>query len=90
MNLTHQAPLSIVFSRQEYLSGLLFPHPRDLPEPGLKPSSPVPPALQVDSLPLSQQGTHLSIFIEAYNLEITRKTEPVEYTPTLYMYIYNI
>ena len=28
------------FSRQEYSSGLLFPTPRDLPKPGIEPSSP--------------------------------------------------
>ena len=32
----HQAPLSMVFPRQEYLSGLQFPSPRDLPDPGIK------------------------------------------------------
>ena len=36
------------FSRQEYWSGLPFPSPGDLPDPGIKPRS---PALQVDSLP---------------------------------------
>ncbi|CAN0560858.1 unnamed protein product, partial [Rangifer tarandus platyrhynchus] len=33
----HQAPLSMGFPRQEYWSGLSFPSPRDLPDPGLKP-----------------------------------------------------
>ena len=37
----HQAPLSLGFSRQEYWSGLPFLSPRDLPEPGSKPVSPV-------------------------------------------------
>ena len=32
-----QAPLSMGFSRQEYLSGLPFPSPEDLPDPGIKP-----------------------------------------------------
>ena len=41
-----QAPLFMEFSRQEYLSGLLFPYPGDLPDPGIKPMS---PAWQVDS-----------------------------------------
>jgi len=36
------------FSRQEYWSGLPFPHPGDLPNPGIKPRFPV---LQADSLP---------------------------------------
>ena len=40
-----QAPLSIVFSRQEYWSGLLFPPPGDLPDQGIKLSSPVSPTL---------------------------------------------
>ena len=35
----HQAPLSMEFSRQEYWSGLLFPPPGDLPDPGLNPMS---------------------------------------------------
>ena len=42
-----QAPLSMEFSRQEYWSGLPFPAPGDLPNPGIKPGS---PALQADSL----------------------------------------
>ena len=36
---THQAPLSTEFSRQEYQSGLPFPSPRDLPDPGFEPRS---------------------------------------------------
>ena len=46
-----QAPLSMGFPRQEYKSGLPFPSPRDLPDPGIKPVSSVSPALQADSLP---------------------------------------
>ena len=42
-----QAPLSMGFSRQEYWSGLPFPSPGDLPNPGIKPGS---PALQADAL----------------------------------------
>ena len=41
----HQAPLSMGFSRQEYCSGLPFPSPGDLPDPGIKLTSPVSPAL---------------------------------------------
>ena len=44
----HQAPLSMGFSRQEYLSGLPFPSPGDLPNLGIKPRS---PTLQAVSLP---------------------------------------
>ena len=43
-----QAPLSKGFSRQEYWSGLPFPSPGDLPNPGIKSGS---PALQADDLP---------------------------------------
>ena len=43
----HEASLSMGFSRQEQWSGLPFPSPRDLPDPGIKPES---PALQADSL----------------------------------------
>ena len=35
----HQAPLSVGFSRQEYWSGLQFPSPGDLLDPGIKPGS---------------------------------------------------
>ena len=43
----HLALLSMDFSRQEYWSGLPFPSPGDLPDPGMEPRS---PALQPDSL----------------------------------------
>ena len=61
-----QAPLSTGFSRQEYWSGLPFPTPRDLPDPGIEPKSLSSstlagrffatepcgkPSLQADSLP---------------------------------------
>ena len=36
----YQAPLSMQFSRQEYWSGLPFPSPGDLPDPGIEPGSP--------------------------------------------------
>ena len=36
----HQAPLSMGSSRQEYWSGLPFPSPRDLPDPGMELTSP--------------------------------------------------
>ena len=38
--IAYQAPLSMGFSRQQYWSGLPFPSPGDLPNPGLKPMSP--------------------------------------------------
>ena len=48
-----QAPLSLGFSRQEYWSGLPFPPPGDVLNPGIKPWS---PALQADSLPSEPVG----------------------------------
>ena len=51
--LAHQASLCTGFSRQGSWSRLPCPPPGDLPDPGIKPASPVAPALQVDSLLLS-------------------------------------
>ena len=47
------SPLSMGFSRQEYLSGLPFPSPGDLPDPGIKPRF---PALQANTLPSELPG----------------------------------
>ena len=49
----HQALLSMGFSRQEDWSGLSFPSPGDLPDPGIEPRS---PASQGDSLPSEPAG----------------------------------
>ena len=43
--LAHQAPLSMGFSRQEYWSGLQWPSPGDLPNPGIEPMFLMSPAL---------------------------------------------
>ena len=45
----HQAPLSMNFSRQGYWSGLPFPFPGDLPDPGIEPG--------FDLYQLSYQGS---------------------------------
>ena len=50
--LAYQAPPSMGFSRQEYWSGLPFPSPGDLPNPGIKPRS---LTLQADALPSEPQ-----------------------------------
>ena len=52
-----QAPLAMGFPKQEYWSGLPFPPPGDLPNPGMEPTAPALPALQVDSLLLNHQGS---------------------------------
>ena len=56
---TRQASVSMEFSRQEFWSGFPCPPLGDLPDPGIEPTSPVALALQVDSLPLSHQGSPL-------------------------------
>ena len=53
-----QTPLSMGFSRQAYWSGLSFPSPGDLPDPGIEPGS---PALQADSLLSESPGKPLII-----------------------------
>ena len=48
-----QAPPTMGFSRQEYWSGLPFPSPGDLPDPGIEPGS---PALEADALTFEPPG----------------------------------
>ena len=62
------------FSRQEYWSGLPFPSPGDLPDPGIKSRS---PTLQADALPSEPAGKPL---IEAEDI----KKRCQEYTDILY------
>ena len=52
-----QALLSMGISKQKYRSGLLFPSPGGLPDPGIELMSFASPALQMDSLPLSRRGS---------------------------------
>ena len=85
----HKPPLSMEFFRQEYWSGLPFPSPGDLPNPGIKPRS---PALQTDSLPSELPGKpwvlwdvdskcqgegymHLNIHFSGYNLSTKEKLD---------------
>ena len=51
--IAHKTPQSIELFRQEYWSGLSFPSPGDLPDPGIVPRS---PTLQADSLPTEPPG----------------------------------
>ena len=60
MDLARQAPLSMIFSRQEYWSGLPFPSPRDFPDPGIELRS---PALQADPLPSEPCYEHWGVCI---------------------------
>ena len=70
---TCQAPLSIGFSRQEYWSGLPFPSPGDLPDPGIEPRS---PALQADSLPSEPPGK--PSWIRYHNTKLTSCKKQLE------------
>ena len=72
---THgQAPLSTGFSRQEYCSGLPFPSPGDLPDPGIKPTSLMSPALSgrffaiLSHLPPGKEALALLTFKEIAKL----------------------
>ena len=58
----HQAPLSMGFSRQEYWSGLPFPSPGDLPDPGIEFRS---PTLQADALTSAPPGKPLNTRIQS-------------------------
>ena len=49
----HRAPVFMGFSRLEYWSGLPFPSPRNLPDPGIELGF---PALQADALPSEPPG----------------------------------
>ena len=51
--IAHQAPPSMGSSRQEYWSGLPFPSPGDLPDPGIEPRSPI---MQADALTSEPPG----------------------------------
>ena len=54
----YQSPQSMEFSRQEYWSGLPFPSPGDLPNPGIEPRS---PTLQADALLSEPPGKSLTL-----------------------------
>ena len=65
MDVTYQAPPSMGFSRQECWSGLPFPSPGDLPDPGIEPRS---PALQADALPSEPPGkSYIYIYIYTFS-----------------------
>ena len=79
-----QAPLSMESSRHEYQSGLPFPSPGDLPDPGIEPG---PPAFQEDALPSEPPGKilppELCYFLPSNNIQFTTTTESFQSCPTL-------
>ena len=59
----HQASPSMEFSRHEYWSGLPFPSPGDLPDPGIEPGS---PTLQAEALPSEPPGKEAVLEVLSY------------------------
>jgi len=57
--IAHQAPLSMVFSRQEYWRELPLPTSGDFPDPEIELASPV---LAGEFLPLSHQGNRFTFY----------------------------
>ena len=78
----YQAPPSMGFSRQEYWSGLPFPSPGGLPNPGIKPGS---PALQTDALPSEPQGKSIN-YSQLVNIR-TQEDKHTQEAPALYKYL---
>ena len=72
----HQTPLSMEFSRQEYWSGLPFPSPGDLPNPGIESGS---PELQADSLPSEPQGKTYKWWYSAKFIDTDRSQSFIEW-----------
>ena len=77
----HQDPLSMGFSRQEYWSGLPFPSPGDLPDPGIEPRS---PTLQSDALTSEPPGkprkamTNLNSILKIRDITLVTKVHPIK------------
>ena len=64
----HHAPLSMEFSRQEYWSGLRFPTPEDLPNPGIKCTTLASPALAGGFFTTEPPGKPLNYTIQCHQL----------------------
>jgi len=61
VTVAQQVPLAMGFSRQEYWSGLPFPSPGDLPDPGIEPRSPALQAnyrLSYQRIPVDEESRH--------------------------------
>ena len=68
----YQAPQSMEFSRQEYWSGVPFPSPGDLPNPGIELGS---PALQADFLPSEPPGKPIQASEDVLNADSKALTQ---------------
>ena len=69
MDCVHQASLSLEFSSQEYWSGLPFPSPGDLPDPGIKCASLASPALAGGFFTTEPPGKHIFVDSRRYMLK---------------------
>ena len=87
-----QAPLPMEFPRQEYCNGRPFPPTEDLPSPGIDPTSPVSPAWQAVSLPLSHLGSpYFCIFISKITLGLWMTSIISSFCPAvLFCVVYSI
>ena len=84
-----QAPLSMGFSRKEYWSELPFPPPGDLPDPGIKLTSPMSPALQTNSLPIEPSGKLYSAVEISNSLRLAQYLGEGNGTPLQYSCLEN-
>ena len=76
----HQAPLSMGLSGQEYWSGLPYPPPRDIPDPGIEPAPLAASALQADSLPLSHWESPLvTLVAKIFRATLEKRVFPTPY-----------
>ena len=71
--IAHLAPLSMEFSRQEYWSGLPFPVPGDLLDPGIESASLVSPVLAGRLFTTAPPGTSVTDFLVKFKLLTSTK-----------------
>ena len=82
-----EAPLSMGFSSQEYWSGLPFPSPGDLPNPGIEPVYLMSPELMVGYLPLVEGGGCNPEFLKCSHICFpnTKMLDKLFLTPVLHL-----
>ena len=86
----HQAPPSMEFSRQEYWSGLPFPSPGDLPDPGIEARS---PTLWTDALPSEPPGNQpenpKDLIKKLLELTNSLTFHNIKWIPKILLFLYN-